>query len=100
MSKRILNEATAPVTGDRYGCGSAATFQVTVKGTGAVSATVVIEGSNDGEFFLELATVTISGTNSASDGFAATAPWDAVRARVTAVAGAGAEVSAFMGGAK
>lgn len=74
------------------------TLQATVTGTGAVSATVVFEASNDGgRGFVTLGTVTLSGTNVASDGFVSDAPWDAIRANVTALS-AGAAVTASMGG--
>lgn len=76
-----------------------ATFQATVVGTGAVSATVVIDASNDRTYWCStvLGTITLSGTTSASDGFTTTAPWKYVRARVTAISGTGATVTANIG---
>ena len=71
------------------------TVQATVKGTGAVSASVDIEVSNDGTDWLILSTITLTGTNSASDGFAVGAPWQQVRARVTAISGTGAKVNVY-----
>ena len=68
------------------------TFQATVSGTGAVSATVIVQVSNDGTNWLDLATFTLSGTTSASDGFAAEAPWKWFRGNVTAISGTGAAV--------
>lgn len=75
------------------------TFQATVTGTGAVSATVLIDASNDGTNWCStvLGTITLSGTTSASDGFTTTAPWKYVRARVTAISGTGATVTANIG---
>jgi hypothetical protein len=73
------------------------TFQATVTGTGAVTATVLIQVSNDGTNFLTLGTITLSGTTSASDGFASNAPWVHVRANVSAISGTSAAVTVVMG---
>lgn len=75
------------------------TFQGTVSGTGAVTATIVVEGSNDGTNWVAtaLGTITLSGTTSATDGFTTTAPWKYVRARVTAITGTGATAQVYMG---
>lgn len=75
------------------------TFQASVSGTGAVSATVNIEVSNDNANFLFLDTIWLSGTGSDSDGFVSDAPWAYVRADLTAISGTGAEVDVIMGGA-
>lgn len=56
------------------------TFQVTVSGT----ATVAIEGSNDG-----VNPVTLQSGIVASAGFEDDAPWNYVRANVTSVSGGG-----------
>ena len=76
-----------------------ASFQATVVGTGAVTATVVIDCSNDGTNWCAtaLGTITLSGTTSSSDGFTTSAAWKYVRARVTAVSGTGATVTAILG---
>jgi hypothetical protein len=77
-----------------------ATFQATVVGTGAVSATVAIEVSNDALFVVSTVagTITLSGTTSSSDGFTTQhAPWKFVRANVTAISGTGATVTCLMG---
>lgn len=75
------------------------TFQATVTGTGAVTATVLIECSNDGTNWntTVLGTISLSGTTTASDGFTTTAPWKYVRARVSAISGTGATVTANIG---
>jgi len=74
-----------------------ATFQATVSGTGAVSATVNIEVSNDNTNWLVLGTITLSGTTSATDGFASTANWRYVRSNCTAISGTNAALSVVMG---
>ena len=94
----LLNAATAVSTGAAFPGGPASrTFQATVKGTGAVSATVVIEGTNDGENFLPIATITLTGTTLASDGFPSVAPWAMTRANLTAISGTNAAVTVVMG---
>ena len=76
-----------------------AAFQAVVTGTGAVSATVTIEYSNDGVNVLSTVggTITLSGTTVVSDGFTTDAPWKYVRANVTAISGTGATVQVYMG---
>lgn len=77
-----------------------ATFQAVVTGTGAVTATVTIECSNDGATWLSTVagTITLSGTTSSNDGFTTTAaPWKYVRANVTAISGTSATVQVYMG---
>lgn len=91
---------TTTATGDKiYKDSPSATFQAIVAGTGAVTATVVIDGSNDGTNWCStvLGTITLSGTTTNSDGFTTTAPWKYVRARVTAISGTSATVTVLMG---
>lgn len=77
------------------------TYQATVTGTGAVSATILIEFSNDEIGWLPDAanpnSITLSGTNLATDGFVVSAPWGAVRANLTAISGTGAAVTVTEG---
>lgn len=91
---------TSTATGDaKYKDSPYSTFQATVVGTGAVSATVVIDASNISTHWCTtpLGTITLSGTTSHSDGFTSTAPWKYVRARVTAISGTNATVTVNMG---
>jgi len=105
MSKvTILPAATTTVTGDSFealndglGIFPNQTYQATVTGTGAVTATVIIEFSNDGTNWLTGATISLSGTTSASDGFVSSASWVYRRARVTAISGTSAAVVVTMG---
>lgn len=75
------------------------TLQATVTGTGAVTATVVIDCSNDGvnACSTPLGTISLSGTTSASDGFTTDAPWKFIRARTTAISGTGATLVVLKG---
>jgi len=96
----VLSGATTVSDGNRVPkAAPKSAFQATVVGTGAVAATVVIEGSNDGTNWVAttLGTITLSGTTSATDGFTTDAPWMYVRARVTAISGTGATVTVLMG---
>lgn len=97
----VLTDATTtPLTGN--GVPKAApksTFQATVTGTGALTATVVIEASNDRTNWVAtpLGTISLSGNDSVSDGFTTDAPWKYVRARISALTGTGATVNVLMG---
>jgi hypothetical protein len=73
-------------------------IQASVVGTGAVSATIILEVSNDGVNAVStaLGTITLTGTTSVSDGFTTDAPWKYLRARITAVSGTGATVNVNM----
>lgn len=68
-----------------------------MSGSGAVTATVIIEASNDRLGWVTLETLALSGTGVASDGFALDAAWGSVRARCTAISGTGAVVVATVG---
>lgn len=70
-----------------------------VSGTGAVTATVVIYASNTNVStdWLTLGTITLSGTTTATDGFAFSARWKHYRAGVTAISGTSATVNCFLG---
>jgi len=74
-------------------------FEAWMNGTGALSATVLIEASNDGINFGTRSTLNLSGNNYASQLFNDTlAPFPFVRATVTAISGTGAAVTVTMGG--
>lgn len=77
------------------------TFQATVAGTGAVTATVAIYGSNsiDGTPYCStaLGTITLNGTTTATDGFTTTAPWKYIVAVLTNLTGTGATCYVLMG---
>lgn len=77
--------------------GSVRTYHGVVRGTGVVSATVKVEVSNNNVDWLELGTITLSGTTRASDGFAADAPWRYARGNVTAISGTSAAVDLLVG---
>jgi hypothetical protein len=73
-----------------------ASYQANVTGTGAVTATVVIEVSNSPTVhgWMTMATITLSGTTTATDGIVDDASWGFCRARTTAISGTGATVNA------
>ena len=85
-------DTTASVNNNR-------TFQAVVTGTGAVAATILLEVSNDGVNFITpgIATITLSGTNVATDGVSSSAPWAFIRANITAISGTNAAVTVLMG---
>lgn len=94
----LLKNASAVSVGDPIeNSGANRTFQAVVSGTGAVNATVDIEVSNNRTDWLNMGTITLSGTSRATDGFAAAAPWAFIRARVSAISGSAARVDALVG---
>ena len=94
MSGSILAGRTTTGAGSAVPMsGAKHTFQGTVTGTVSVSATVLVDVSNDIVTSLTMCTLTLSGTTSATDGFASDSPWEFVRANVTAISGTGAAVT-------
>lgn len=77
--------------------GPGATVQAAVTGTGAVSATVVIQVSNIENSWLDLGTLSLSGTTTATQGLALDAHWVYIRADITGLSGTGATVDVVMG---
>lgn len=96
----LLSAVTATGAGASVrGHGGRATFQAVANGTsGAFSATVLVQVSNDDTNWETLGTITLSGTatTAESDGFASDAPWAHVRGNVTALSGTGAYVTLNM----
>lgn len=98
----LINAATAAKTGDAQntdGRPADCTYQASIVGTGAVTATIIIEGSNEGVGgnFLTIATFSLTGTTTDSQGFVSQAKWAFTRARMTAISGTGAAVTVTMG---
>jgi hypothetical protein len=100
--RNLLTEPGRTTTGTGnfvYKDSPLACFQGVVSGTGAVTATINIEYSNDGinACSTVAGTISLSGTTVSSDGFTSEAPWKFVRANVTAISGTGATVQVYMG---
>lgn len=72
------------------------TIDATVTGTGAVAAVIAIEACNTEGAWKTLATITLSGTGTASDGFVHDAAWAQIRANLKSISGTGAKVSAAL----
>lgn len=88
----ILANATTVSPGPDSGAFSNSGIQATLTGSGAISATIDIEVSNDGTYIV-FDTITLSGNDSASGGTAIGAGWASVRANVKAIAGTSASVN-------
>ena len=99
MAITLLNAVTSIGAGSNFQPITSApkTFQAVVTGTGSVSSTVAVQVSNDGTNFLTLGTITLSGTTTATDGFASQATWNYCRGNLTAISGTGAAVTLLMG---
>lgn len=99
LGRTLLSGATTTTTGTAVDCWlSTRSIQAKVVGTGAVTATVLVEVSNDEAVYLTLGTITLSGTTSAADGFAISPSFRTIRASVTAISGTGAAVTAILCG--
>jgi len=75
-------------------------LQAIANGTsGAFTAVIVVEGSNNDSNWEPIGTITLSGTATTadSDGFKMDAPWAFVRGNVTSISGTGATATLLMG---
>jgi hypothetical protein len=88
--------ATTNLTGDwKFKDAPSVGIQAILTGTGAVTATVTIQVSNDGAnpCNTPLGTITLSGTSPQSDGIAtASASWKYIRAVISGISGTNATV--------
>lgn len=75
------------------------THSATVTGTGAVSATVLVEGSNDNAAWFTLCTLSPTGTTSATDAITGISASLHIRHRCTAITGTGASANVISSGA-
>lgn len=97
-SATLLNAVTVTGVGDAVRLRGPATFQAYVVGTGSVGATIKIQVANIAGQWLDAGTITLSGTTSATDGFALAVPWALCRANCTAISGTGATLTVAVGG--
>lgn len=86
---------TSSTTGVKAGSGDVRlwTHQLIVTGTGAVTASAVVEGTNDpagAAGWQTIATLSASGTTAANDSVVVEHSWAQLRARTTALTGTGA----------
>lgn len=70
--------------------GNIKSIQAVLTGTGAVSCTVSIQQSNTDANYLEVATMTVSGTNTAIEEYSFQSAFKYTRVVVSALAGTGA----------
>lgn len=96
---KMLNAVTA--TGANTASGPVSvgvkSFHAVLTGTGAITATVPIEVSMDNVNWITLATITLSGTTTAHDGFTSDAAWAYYRANCTAISGTSATLNVYCG---
>lgn len=71
-------------------------FQAVITGTGAVACTVNIQASIDSANWINLGSITLSGTTTATDGFASLGGWVFYRATVTGATGTISNISVLM----
>lgn len=96
----IMSNETAPVVGDSHPLPQGPkVIQASLQGTGAVSATIIVETSNEKDFDFPIytGTIVLSGTTKASDAFAINSNPPFIRGRLTAISGTDAAVSLTVG---
>jgi len=96
---KLLNAVIATGAGLGVGISQKKGFSIqsSVAGTGAVSATVLIQVSNSaGADWDTIATQTLSGTTRASYSTPLVGPYDLVRANVSVISGTGAAVTSTL----
>ena len=92
---------TATVTAPAPAPRKVVTHQTMLTGTGAISATVIHEGTNDetgAAGWTAIVTYTLSGSDSVSDSDVLEHTWSLVRARCTAISGTGATLRCVLDG--
>lgn len=93
----LINQTATGTSSAKEAPGPGATVHATVAGTGAVTATVIIQVGNISGSWLDLGTLSLSGTTSATQGLALDAHWVYIRANCTAITGTGATLNVVMG---
>lgn len=70
-------------------------IQAILTGTGAVSATIIIEAANtpDAEAWMPMGTISLSGSTAVTDGFVVEIQWLYTRARLTVITGTNAKIT-------
>lgn len=84
-----LISSNAPATSQQLAVNQSLkmSLQLAVTGSGSVSASAVLEGSHDGQGWINIATLSASGTNYGTDGGTFETFFPLVRGRLTAVTG-------------
>lgn len=94
--------ATSTTTNQSTGAialwGGKNSLQVNISGTGAVSVTATPEFSNDNTNWIAGSALSLSGTNSDSDGVTVDSAWAYARITLTSISGTGATVTCYHAG--
>ena len=99
-AKKLLIDQSAPGRGQVFvDLPRLKTVNASVRGTGAVSATINILGSNmpEADTYVVVATITLTGNNIAIDSFVADAPWAYTSAELASITGTNATVNTAAG---
>lgn len=90
-----LLTATGTATGEDLTCSNndRRTFQAVCTGTGAVTADIILEGSNNKQNWITLSTISLSGTAPQTGSFDHYSAWTFIRARTQNVTGTNATVT-------
>ena len=101
-SVKILTAATVAITGERHSPfrDQKRAFQATgFTSSGAGAAAISIQGSLDGENFIEIGTISLvlNGATVITDGFTTDSPWLYIRAKLNSISGTNAQVTVWLG---
>lgn len=91
----LITTGTSPAATSGVARAGEKTFQAVVSGSGSVSATVLIQASNDpvNDGWVTLGTITLPSTSTTvTDGFSSQSGWAYYQCDVTAISGTGATV--------
>ena len=78
--------------------GGRISVQVNLAGTGAISVTATIQVSNDNTNWIAAEALSLSGTNTATDGATLDAAWAYLRVTLSSITGTDATATAFIAG--
>jgi hypothetical protein len=96
---KLLTNATTVSSGDPVSLEQlqdSLSIQVILVGTGSITAVINTMGSADGVYYFKIATTSMVGTTSATEGFTIKDPWQYLRADIIAISGTSATVNTLM----
>ena len=91
----FIDHAIAGAVGGQVDMGDEITFQAILTGTGAITASVDIEGSLDGTNWLTIANIAMTGDTKVVGGFMLDESWIYVSATLATITGTGATLTLY-----
>jgi len=96
-SRRVtfINNVITGAVGGQVDMGDEITFQAILTGTGAITASVDIEGSHNGTDWFTIANIAMTGDTKVVGGFMLDESWIYVSATLAAITGTGAALTLY-----